>query len=327
MNLRSRARRIAVFATSLALAIGLVSPAAAAQAADPAPVAAAPVAAGDYLQLDKSVDQPLPQPGGTFTYSIKVTCSEEDCVNVQLSDVFPSELAGFEVVTTSYTPASTPNTVTWAPGGSSAPPSSLTDGAGFTVDIKQDLGQGVVGLEAGTTFTAIITLRVPDDYPVGESGDIVNEATVTADNANPVSDDATININVPVVLDVSTTKTWTPATQSFNPGAASTIGVGVGNASNNSVDSLTIQESKAAPEGATSLDPSNPFTISDFTGFGNVSLPAGCTSVTVSAYVFENDAWTWKTGPPAPTASLPDGVTNDAVGGIRITCTGDIPPG
>lgn len=81
-----------------------------------------------------------------------------------------------------------------------------------------------------------------------------------------------------------------------------------------------MQEPKNAADGATALDPSNPFTISDFTGLGNVSLPAGCDSVQVDAYVKDGSSWIWKAGTPAPSAALPDGVSNAAVGGIRVTC-------
>ncbi len=83
------------------------------------------------------------------------------------------------------------------------------------------------------------------------------------------------------------TKTWSPNRLSYAPGAASAIALGVSNASNVNVDKLVIQEPKTAVDGASTLDASNPFTITDFTGLQNVSLPASCTSVQVDAYVFQ----------------------------------------
>ncbi|MFI5427300.1 hypothetical protein [Aeromicrobium sp. UC242_57] len=118
--------------------------------------------------------------------------------------------------------------------------------------------------------------------------------------------------------------------QVFDPGASSTIGLDIRNASNVAVDSLTIQEPKNAPADAATLHASNPFTITDFAGFDDVSLPAGCEDVQVDAYVFADSKWSWVSGTPAPHrrgSELPAGVSNGEVGGIRITCTGDMAPG
>ena len=77
-------------------------------------VAPAAVAAGDYLQIDKSVDKPLSLPGDTFTSSVKVTCSEVDCLDTQLTDVLPAALAGFPIEDVVFTPQTTPIVVTWS---------------------------------------------------------------------------------------------------------------------------------------------------------------------------------------------------------------------
>lgn len=291
-------------------------------------IAPAASAAGDYLQIDKSVDKPAPLPGDTFTYSVKVTCSEQDCLDTALTDVFPAELAGFTVEDVRFTPETTPHAAVWTDSGDSTPPTVLGAATGVTVRLQETTSSPVgTGLTAGSTFTMLVSLTVPDDYPAGASGDIVNTATATSTTANTVDGSATINIDVPVSVGVDVTKSWTPAAQTFAPGAASTISLGVGNDSNVAVDSLVIQEPKAAASGAAALDPSNPFTITDFTGFQNASIPASCTSVQVDAYVFDGSTWVWRTGPPSAQLSLPDGVTAAQVGGIRVTCTGDIPPG
>ncbi len=291
------------------------------------PAASAADGRHDYLQIDKRVDNATPLPGQTFTYTIKVTCSEQDCVNAKLIDTFPAALAGFQVDDVSVTPATTPATISWSDTGSSTPPTKIGAQTTLTAQIDQP---GSTSMAAGSTFSVLVSLRVPDDYPVGDSGPIVNEATATADNANPVASDATIDINVAEKIDVDVAKSWKPQTETFAPGKASTISLEVGNASNVAVDTLVIQEPKAAVDGASSLDPSNPATITDFAGFSNVSLPSGCTTAQVDVYVFDGSSWHWRTGPPVtgPAALvLPDGIANSDVGGYRVTCTGDIAPG
>ncbi|MEQ6902105.1 DUF5979 domain-containing protein [Nocardioides sp. YIM 152588] len=286
----------------------------------------------DSLEIEKTVDNATPVPGGNFTYTIQVNCFEEDCLDTQITDTLPPDLVGFPIVNVSFTPGSIPNTVTWDPGGTADPPATVGPDTSLTVDLEQvtDAPEGI-GLSAGSTFTVQITLRVPDTYPPGLSPDIVNEATVDASNADEKSDDATINIDSEVTIGVTTDKTWGPTPQDYNPGSPSTIGQFVRNASNVPVDEIQLQEPATALDGATSLDPSNPFTITDFTGFGDVGLPVGCESVQVDAYVQSPDGtWNWANGPPTPTPTdlaLPPGVTNADVGGIRVTCTGDLQPG
>ncbi|MCR1786570.1 hypothetical protein KVF89_28810 [Nocardioides carbamazepini] len=290
-------------------------------------------AAPDSLQIDKTVDAAAPIPGQTFTYLIQVRCSEDDCLDTKVVDELPAELAGFPIqnVTFSPNPQTVPRTITWQPGGTSTPPATVTAGTSLTVDLAQQTDGPVgIGLQAGTTYTISISLKVPDDYPPGTSPEIVNTARVTASNADPKTSDAAITIESPTRMSVEVDKTWTPGNQPFEPGAASTIGLDVRNNSNVAVDRLTIQEPKNAPNGAAALDASNPFTITDFAGFDGVSVPGGCDTVRVDAYVRSGGTWSWVEGADAPAAdplSLPAGVTAAEVGGIRVTCTGTIPPG
>lgn len=257
-----------------------------------------------------------------------MSCSEVDCLDVSIADLFPDGLAGFEVVDASVSPADTAATITWTPGGGSDAPATLEPGAGITVDVQNptDNPEGV-GMTAGSTVLVTISLRVPDDYPPGEPVDVVNVATAEGSNANPVQDDATIAVDAPVSIGVGTTKDWSPDRQDFNPGSSSTIAIGVENTSNVVADSLVIQEPAGAVDGATSLDADNPFTAHDFAGFGATQIPAQCDSVQVDVYVFEGGQWVWRTGPPSDVLALPEGVTNADVGGIRVTCVGDLPPG
>ncbi|WP_343993249.1 DUF5979 domain-containing protein [Nocardioides dubius] len=318
------ARAGARFWSAIAMVFGLVI-----MAITPLVAMSPANAAGNYLSIDKDVDVSELAAGQTFTYTITVRCSEEDCINAQVRDPLPDALTGFAIQDVTYNPAGIPRTVQWLPGGTATPPATIAADTELVVDIQESTDGGTVGLGNGQDYRITLSLQVPADYPPGSSGDIVNVAYGTADNANPVSDDATVSIEVPVRMGVEVDKTWAPANQVFNPGADSTIGLSAKNTSNVDVDSLTIQEPKAAPDGAAALDASNPFVITDFTGFGDVSLPAGCATVQVDAYVRTGGTWSWTAGTPvaAPTVALPAGVSNADVGGIRITCTGVIEPG
>lgn len=287
-------------------------------------------AAAESLQIDKIVDKPTAQPGETFTYTIQIRCSEEDCLGATIVDELPAAFAGFPIQQVTFTPPTIPVDVVWMPGNTTTPPATVGADTSLSVETKQvtDNPAGL-GLNAGQSFTISLSLKVPDNYPPGTSGPIVNTATVSADNADSKNASDTITINSPIVIDVSTDKSWTPSSQDYAPGAASEIGLDVTNDSNVAVDEIVLQEPKAAVDGAATLDPSNPFSITDFTGFDDVVLPDGCDTVQVDAYVFNGSTWNWEAGNPAtgPPLALPAGVTDSDVGGIRITCTGTIPPG
>lgn len=284
----------------------------------------------EFLQIDKSVSVAQPQPGQSFQYSISLSCSDTDCLDAVLTDPLPEGLDGFEIQAFQLQAVggTIPTEVTWQPGNTSTTPATVGPNTSFTIDLLQPTNSPAgIGLQSGSELSVVLVLKVPDDYPPGTSPDIVNTAYATATNAAPVESSATININSPVNIAVSTDKVWQNNNQAFNPGSPSTIELDTRNTSNIPVDVITIQEPKAAPNGATSLDPSNPFTITDFTGFSNVSLPAGCENVQVDAYVQSGGTWSWVSGASVPATnalSLPAGVTNADVGGIRITCTGDI---
>lgn len=288
--------------------------------------------APDSLQIDKVVDRAEPQPGQTFTYLIQVRCSEDDCLDTQIVDELPDELVGFPIQNVTFSPnaATVPRSVTWQPGGGATPPASVVPGTSLSVDLDQVTDGPVgTGLQAGTTYTIAVSLKVPDDYPPGRSADIVNTARVSASNADAKQSAATIAIDAPITMGAEVTKSWQPGSQSFEPGADSTIGVGVRNTGNVAVGRLSVQDPKAAPDGAPTLDASNPFTITDFTGFGDVAVPAGCDTVQVDAYVRTAGVWAWVEGSAAPAAdplALPAGVGNADVGGVRITCVGEIAP-
>ena len=103
----------------------------------------APVAAhadpGSLFTITKSVDKAVVLPGETFTYTITVDCSPEDCPDARLVDDIPAE---FDALTLNPTVSVTggPSTVTW--GGA--------DSRTLTVDFLKPLPEGGVGIMNGS---------------------------------------------------------------------------------------------------------------------------------------------------------------------------------
>lgn len=281
--------------------------------------------ASEYLEVSKTVDASEIEPGEGFTYTIQVTCSEEDCENATLVDDFPEELDGFAVqdVTFDYGEMEVPRTVTWTEGEDelSDQPDSIGADTNLTVEFEQAIAGSQTGLTAGLTLTITVSLQAPDDVAPGEY-EFTNTANTTADNSTPDSDDATTSMSVDFNLGVDVTKSWTPADQVFDVGAESTIELGVQNTSNGPVDTLTLQEPQAASDGAGTLDDSNPFTITDLDDF-DISMPDGAEQVQVDAYVERGGTYTWVTGDPSASAALPSDVDAADVAGLRVTFTGE----
>ncbi|WP_163541644.1 DUF5979 domain-containing protein [Occultella kanbiaonis] len=290
---------------------------------------AALAAPGDpqYLTVNKTVAPEAVSPGQTFTYTISVNCSEASCLDARLTDSLPPELAGYTVQDVAIAPneSSIPREVTWTVDGaaSSVAPAEVTADTHLRVDFTGPVVSPVgTGLENGLTLSITITLQVPTTVGPGDHV-VTNTANTEATNSNPDTDDATVTIRVPEIIDVDVTKAWSPSEQTFQPGAPSTIDLSITNTSNGPVETLVLTEPAAAVDGAATLDPSNPFTITDFTGFTDASLPAGADTVRVDVYVQQADGtWAWQLGEAAGTAELPDGVDAADVGGVRLTYAG-----
>lgn len=280
-----------------------------------------------YLSVTKTVSNATPDPGEPFTYSVRVTCSEASCLDAVLNDALPAELAGYAIESVTYTPSAgtIPRDVTWtvdggAPGASA--PAVATADTKLHVDFTGATTAPVgVGLQNGQTFTVLMTLRVPTNLAVG-TYEITNTATTTATNSSDSSSDAVITVEVPARVGVDVTKAWTPATQAFEVGRASTIALTATNTSNIPVTSLVVQDPQAAVTGDTLLDASNPFLLMGFSGFSNFAMPSGADTVQVDAFVFQGGAWGWVTGTPQATPALPGGVAANDVGGLRFSFAG-----
>lgn len=280
-----------------------------------------------YLSVTKTATPNQLVPGESFTYRIDVLCSEQACLDAELFDQFPAELDGWAITDVAFAPGETtiPRDVTWIVDGTpqSAPPAAMTADTALQVNFTGDVNTPPgTGLAPGQQFTAYVTLSVPTDLGPGRY-DITNVAETTATNSLPDEAPAPIVVEVAEAIDVNLEKSWSPSPQTFSPGAFSQITLEAENTSNITVDTLTIQEPRSAPDGASHLDATNPFTIVNFDGVSTVALPDGADTVQIDAYVRVSGVWTWVTGTPSTTFSLPSSVAPAGVGGLRYTFAGD----
>lgn len=285
-------------------------------------VVAAPAYAAGALTLTKLVNGEQSAalvPDQEFTYSIQVGCSDDDCQNAELTDALPAQFDGFAILGTQVSPGSEPSVISYQGCSTVA-----TAACELTVAFGQQLSPGVTGIRSGTTYSVAVTLKVPANLSPSWPGNgavITNTATATADNAPTVSDSADVTITVPIVVDTTVTKAWSPASQQFSPGVASTVTLTTANTSNIAASSLSLQDPSAAADGAATLGADNPFALVDFDGFGAVTAPQGADQVQVDAYVLSGGTWSWVTGTPSSVAAiaLPGGVSAADVGGLRLT--------
>ncbi|MFB2580600.1 DUF5979 domain-containing protein [Herbiconiux sp. P15] len=317
-------QRLGLVASPLTIALLgatlVVTPATSASAANPS-----------YLEIAKTVngeDAITIAPGDEFTYTVSVSCSDEDCTDAVLTDPLPAAFGlpgqGFQILGTDTVPAGIADI---AFDGCST---TVTEGCTLTATYTQDLGNGTVGIPMGESVDVQVTLKAPQNLPASWPSNgitVPNTATVDAPNAmnGPVSDSADVTVAIPVSVATDVTKTWQPASQQFAPGAESAVIVTSQNTSNVAATSLVLQDPSSATAGATSLGADNPFLVTDFAGFGAVSLPAGATTVQVDAYVLTGGTYQWVPGSPrAPgDIALPDGVAAGDVTGLRFTFAGD----
>ena len=290
-------------------------------------------ALGDASQitLGKSVDSQnaiTAFPGDSFTFGLQIGCDDDPCIDAVLQDPIPAEFAGFTIDSLQISPSSAPvtATLTGCTVGGVVTASCLLE-ADFRAPLGDLAGEPQFGIPDGTTYSINLRLTVPLDLPATWPFNgvlIVNTATAsdTTSIISPVRDSATVTVRIPIVVDVTPTKSWTPSSQLYSPGAASSFTIGAQNSSNLPAESLILQDPVVALDGATTLEASNPFTFVDFAGLCLPStLPEGADRVQVDLYVrpAPGDPWNWITGSPAATATLP--TYTDEVGGIRLSYT------
>ena len=156
------------------------------------------------------------EPGDSFTFHFQVDCSNpiEDCVDYTFTDTFPPEVE----VDESTLPESIPGfrEVTF-------------DEATNTLTVRYigrlDNPAGT-GLPAGGGDTFDVTVTLPADTPLPDGFEIVNEATVEADNvAEEATDETTVVVSIPRVVEVGDDASRSPRVRSIStdPEAAPVI--------------------------------------------------------------------------------------------------------
>ncbi|MGO1402288.1 MAG: DUF5979 domain-containing protein [Flaviflexus sp.] len=285
----------------------------------------------EYLTVRKSVNKEELQPGDSFTYSIYLECQETTCLNAELVDDFPAELAGWPIDNVSISPAAAevPREVTWFEGDTALTdqPAELGADTSLFLDVRNQTPDGE-GMEPGQTLHLQVTLQVPQDLPGGTDITAVNHVSSSADNSAPDADEATVTVNVPGTINAGITKNWDPSSQYFEEGAESAVTLAATNSSNIPVSSLVVQDPATAVDGADTLDANNPFSIVDLASLDGVSLPAGADTVQVDTYVLQADGtYAWVPGTADETAALPAGVDAADVAGLRFTFASEIEAG
>ncbi|KQQ93687.1 hypothetical protein ASF62_05610 [Leifsonia sp. Leaf325] len=307
-------RRILAGVAAGALTLGFL-------AAGAAPVAAAPDDA-EFTTFSKVVTPPDTSPydaGEQFSYTISLTCNSpivDICVGAQVADTLPAPLI--------FDP-SVPNPVVVSPAGATV----TTTGDGFTAAFTET-GTAGTGLATGQQVSITVFVQVPDDVSADYNGEIVNTATASADNALPKDASVPVVIDVPVDLDSTVVKSVDDhvadgASVPSLPGQPIDYTIGGGNASNQSVDSVVVQD---PADGVAS-----PFdSYLDFTGITSITPPPGADQVEIE-YLDADGNWVVA----YPTGSIPTDFTDipgvdppSDVKGLRFTftsTTGQIPPG
>ncbi|KAA1380306.1 DUF5979 domain-containing protein [Aeromicrobium fastidiosum] len=269
------------------------------QKADRAPVAAAADSAQVGVVKSNNLDGKTLKPGDDFAYELTVECSSlvTDCVNETFTDVLPEGLT-----VTNLPPSTSTRTVTFDQTTRK-----------LTVVFKQALQDpvGEVGLRAGGTVNFEIGMRLPADTALLDGTEIANTADVTADNATPKDDTNVVTVEVPRVVRPVATKTWTDGSAVAGLGEASTVTLGVRNASSSSakVTDLSIVDQTATT-----------FEHFDLTGLELKRFPAGANRAVLS--VKTGGGWVDAAAVSSTGAlGLPSGVSASDVTAVRVVFT------
>ncbi|MFB8189409.1 DUF5979 domain-containing protein [Microbacterium sp. NPDC055988] len=246
-------------------------------------------------------------PGDPVTYQITVNCSSTNdpgCFNTELSDDLPEPLI--------FNPAF-PNPVSVQINPPAGQPTGEYDlqvdaaGGSFTVAPGLDPAADPVVWPAGYSMTVTVNAQVdPAADGTWDGATVTNTATATGDNAPTTPASADIVLDVETTLVPSIAKAVSPSsTLPALPGQPVDWTVTPGNASNQNVDTIVVQDP---------VTPPGPFGgYLDVTGY-DITAPPGTTD-TVTEY-FVDGAWT--TTEPVPISQAQ---------GIRVTFTGSFAPG
>ena len=247
------------------------------------------------------------QPGDEFNWRLELACTsiEVDCVGFEMVDVIPD---GFDI-----------------------DPAFLVSNALFTSTFDEgtrelriafheslDNPPGELGWTAGSNLAFDLAVTLRPDAPYLDGAEVLNTATVTAENAaESDSDDDLVTIEVPRIVDATATKQVEPPGVVTGTGAEVTASLGVGNTSSTSADIGEISVTD------TSVDFFDHF---DLTGVSVTSFPAGADTAQLEVCTAAASGCppaAFESGPSAAGATpfplgLPTGVDAAEVTGIRI---------
>ncbi|WP_394194551.1 DUF5979 domain-containing protein [Microbacterium foliorum] len=269
---------------------------------------AAPAFAVAAFSIQKSAVEAGPfGPGDTVTYQITVNCSsvnDPGCLNTVISDELPDPLLFNPAIANPVTVQINP------PAGQPAGDYDLdvdTAGNSFAITPGLDLTADPVIWPAGYSMTVTVNAIVdPAADGTWDGATVTNTATAVADNAPTTPATADVVLAVDTTLESSIDKTVAPtSTLPAVPGEVVDWTVTPGNASNQNVDTIVIQDPVAPPgEFGGYLD---------VTGY-DITPPDGTESTTTEYFV----DGTWTTTAPDPISES---------GGVRVTFTGTFAPG
>ncbi len=251
------------------------------------------------LGLTKST-QPSPPPalapGETVNYRVELVCSNLEptgCLNAALTDVVPAPLV-LDLGSISV---------------SGAPATNTSSGNTIQLAFTQPVFGGV-GLDDGTSVVVTYSATLPTNVSGDWNGvELVNTAVFTAANAtnSGLSRAAVVTPNVPLTLVPGITKSFDPTSAPAVSGVPVELTLTTWNASNQSVDVLTVQDPKDGTP--------NPF--QDYlriTGISELTPPTGADRVAVQwldATALPSPAWL----PASPTAQPIPADPNDLLTG------------
>lgn len=227
------------------------------------------------------------RPGDSVTYRVEFLANDEDADGPAIVvDALPAAFAGWRIsdLGASFNNQRTGVTLDLpgiAAGDSPAQPLSGTlpsDPAelritvGVALPVQAGTGNTAgTGLPTGAQGVLEYTITVPEGLAPNDPvlrTDLTNTATITAKSgAKPLeaSSSAIIEVDNPIVIDVAPAKSWSPAAQSYEPGAASTVTIGATQASNVPASALRLQDPAdpaLAPEGRARCPQATPSTSS-----------------------------------------------------------------
>ncbi|KQM80906.1 hypothetical protein ASE68_17950 [Agromyces sp. Leaf222] len=277
----------------------------------------------EFTTFTKAVTPPDTAPfeaGEQFSYTITLTCNSpivDICVGAQVADTLPPPLIFDPTV---------PNPVIVSTGDATV----TTGDTDFTVDFTED-GTAGTGLETGQQVSIVVYVQVPDPVSADYDGEITNTATASAENALPKDASVVVDLDIPSELDSTVEKSVDDhvadgQTVPSLPGQPIDYTIGGGNASNQSVDAVVVQD---PAEGVDS-----PFDgYLDFTGITSITPPPGADQVQIE-YRDADGNWTSVYGPdvvPTDFTDIPGVDPPSDVKGLRFTFTSStgepIPPG